>query len=101
MFGYESVTAGVTGPEVADEVLVQVGGRFGGHHGIGTDSASRQITSTRVGARRDGRQDFSNCWHRDLLCGLTLAHWIWAERLTLTNLYTEFFEDVATQMRCF
>src|SRR6202047_2238024 len=79
MFGYESVTAGVTGPEVADEVLVQVGGRFRGHHGIGTDSTGRQITSTRVGARRDGRQDFSNCWHRDLLCGLTLAHWIWAE----------------------
>ena len=67
MFGYESVTAGVASPEIADEVLVQVGGRFRGHHRIGTNGTSRQITSTRVGARRCGRQDFSNCWHRDLL----------------------------------
>ena len=67
MLGHETVTAGVAGPEVADHVIVEVGGSFRCYHGIGTHGAGRQITSSRIGPRRYGRQDFSNCWHRDLL----------------------------------
>ena len=67
MLGHEAVTAGVAGPEIADHVVVQVGGSFRSHHGVGTHRAGRQITAARVGPRRYGRQDFSNSWHRDLL----------------------------------
>ena len=67
VLGHETITAGIAGPEIADDVVGQIGGRFRRHHGIGANRAGRQITSARVGVRRDGRQDFSNCWHRDLL----------------------------------
>ena len=67
MFGHEAVTAGVAGPEIADHVVVEVGGSFRSHHGVGTHRARRQITATRIGPIRYGRQDFSNSWHRDLL----------------------------------
>ena len=67
MLGDEAVTAGIAGPEIADEIVGEEGGSFRGHHGIRANRACRQITSTRVGVRRYGRQDFSDCWHRDLL----------------------------------
>jgi hypothetical protein len=66
MFGYETVTTGIAGPEITDHVVVQVGGSFRGYHGVRTHRAGRQITPARVWPRGNGRQDFSNCWHRDL-----------------------------------
>ena len=66
MFGYETVTAGVACPEIADQMVVQVGRRFRGYHGVRTYRAGRQITPAWVWLRGNGRQDFSNCWHLDL-----------------------------------
>ena len=91
MFGHESVTAGVAGPEIADDVIVEVGGSFRSHHGISAHRARRQITAAGVGPGRYGRQDFSNSWHRRLR----------SEPQLTTKVYTKFFDDVATQMRSF
>ena len=63
MPGHEAVTAGVAGPEIADYVIVEVGGSFSSHHGVSAHRARRQITATRIGLERYGRQDFSNSWH--------------------------------------
>src|SRR3954452_10069169 len=67
MLADAAVTAGVAGPELRDDMVGQVRGRFRGDHGIRANRAGRQITSARVGLRRDKRQDFSDGWHRDLL----------------------------------
>ena len=67
MLGHESVTAGIAGPEIADDVIGDESGSFRGHHRVGANRASRQVAPTRAGLRRDGRQHFDNCWHRDLL----------------------------------
>ena len=93
MLGHETVTAGIAGPEIADHVVVKVGGSFRCHHGIGTHRACRQIRSTRIRPKRYSRPDFSKCCHRDLLRDLNLK-----AQLT-TKVYTELFDDVATQMR--
>jgi len=66
MFGHEAVTAGVAGPEIADHVVVEVGGSFRCHHGVGAHGARRQITTTRIRLKRDSRPDCSSSWHRDL-----------------------------------
>src|SRR6266496_5763315 len=70
MLGDEAVTAGVAGPEIRDDMIAEIRGRFRGDHGIRANRAGRQITSARVRLRRDNRQDFSDGWHRDLLCVL-------------------------------
>lgn len=67
MLRHEAVAAGVAGPEIADDALFNKCGGFCCDHRIGADRASRQIASTRCRTRGFGRQDFSNCWHRDLL----------------------------------
>ena len=67
MLGDESVAAGIACPEIADLVIVDIGGRFGGYHGVRTYRAGGKIAPARIRLRRDGRQDFSNCCHRDLL----------------------------------
>ena len=63
----EAVTAGVAGPEVADDAVRRIGGRFRGNHRIRANRARGKIASARRGMRSQGRQDFSSCWHRDLL----------------------------------
>ena len=67
MLGHEAIAAGIAGPEIADDVVGNISGSFRGDHGVGANRAGRQIASARVGVGRDGRQDFSDCWHRDLL----------------------------------
>ena len=67
VLGDKTIAAGVAGPEIADDVVGNIGGRFRSDHGIRANRASRQVASTRAWLSRDGRQDFSNCWHRDLL----------------------------------
>ena len=67
MLGDEAVPASVAGPEIADDVFRQIGGRFSSNHGVSTHWAGRQITPPRIGARRGGRQDFSDSWHHDPL----------------------------------
>ena len=66
MLGHEPVATGVAGPEIADDIVGNKGGSLRRHHGIGANRAGRQIAYARVTVRRDGRQDFSKCWHRDL-----------------------------------
>ena len=90
MLGHEAVTAGIAGPEIADDVVGKKSGSFRSHHGVSANRARRQIASARVGVGRDGRQDFSNCCHRDLLCDLNLR-----------PAYTDLFDVVATEMRWF
>ena len=41
MFGHETVTTGVAGPEIADQFVVQIGRRFRGDHGVGAYRAGR------------------------------------------------------------
>jgi hypothetical protein len=65
--GYESVTAGIAGPEIADDIFGNISRRFCGHHRICTDRTGRQIASARIRSGRESRQTFSNRWHRDLL----------------------------------
>src|SRR6478735_3506125 len=96
MFGHETVTAGIAGPEIADDGVVEVGRSLRRDHGVRANRTGRQITSARVGVRRDG-QDFSNCWHRDLLCVLNRGSGL----ILLVEAYTDLFDDVATQMRTF
>ena len=67
VLGDEPITTGIAGPEVADDVVGDESRCFGGDHRVSANGASREVTPTRAGPRRDGRQDFSNCWHRDLL----------------------------------
>jgi hypothetical protein len=73
MFGYETVTTGVAGPEIADQMVVQVGGCFRGYHGVSTHRAGRQIAPARIRPGGNSRQDFSNCWHLDLPVILDLS----------------------------
>jgi len=54
MLGHKAVTTGVAGPEIADDVVRQVGGRFGSHHGVGADRAGWQIAPAGIGSVRDG-----------------------------------------------
>jgi hypothetical protein len=90
MLGHETVTAGIAGPEIADDVVGKKSRSFRSHHGVSANRARRQIASARVGVGRDGRADFSNCCHRDLLCDLKLG-----------LAYTDLFDVVATEMRWF
>ena len=64
MLGDEAITAGIAGPEIRDHVIVEVGGRFRGYHGVRTHRAGGESAPARIGLRRDGRQDFSNSCHR-------------------------------------
>ena len=61
VLGHETVTASVARPEIADEIIVQIGGGFGRHHGVRANRTSRQIAPARIGMRRGGRQNFSFC----------------------------------------
>ncbi len=90
MLGDKTITTSVARPEIANDVVGEIGRGLRRNHGIGAYETGRQITSTRVGVRRDGRANFSNCWHRDLPCDLNLG-----------TTYTDLFDDVATQMRWF
>src|SRR6266850_6450605 len=74
MLGHKTVTAGIAGPEIADDVVGNKSGSFRSHHGVRANRAGRQIASARVGVSRDGRQDFSNCRHRDLLAISTCGY---------------------------
>src|ERR1700723_3529130 len=67
VLGHEAIAASVAGPEITDDIFGKISRSFRSDHGIGANRAGRQIGSARVGFTRDGRQDFSNCWHRDLL----------------------------------
>jgi hypothetical protein len=98
MFGHEPVAAGVAGPEISDGVVVQIGGRFGRDHRVRANRASWQMADARVGARRDVWQDFSKCWHLDPPCAPTGSQ---EPAQPTKKLYTDFFYDVATQMRLF
>src|SRR5258708_5091955 len=60
VLGYETVTTGIAGPEIADDVVGNVGGSFGSYHGICANRAGRHIASARIGMTRFGRQDCSN-----------------------------------------
>src|ERR1700691_4342405 len=51
MLGHESVTAGIAGPEIADEIVGKIGGSFRGYHRVRTHRAGRQLTSTGVTVR--------------------------------------------------
>src|SRR3981081_1673140 len=73
MLGYESVTTGIASPEIADDVVGHESRSLRSYHGTGANCASRQIASARIGIGRHGRQHFSNCWHRGLLCDLDLS----------------------------
>ena len=67
MLGHKARPAGVAGPEIADDVFSQLGRRFRGHHRIRANRAGRKITTAGIATMSGGRQDFSKCWHRDLL----------------------------------
>ena len=61
VLGDEAVAAIVAGPEIADHMVGDVGGSFGGDHGVGADGTGRQLAATRSAVERDGRQHFSDC----------------------------------------
>src|SRR3954453_9836695 len=67
MLGHKTITASVAGPQIAHNVIGEIGGRFRSYHGVRTNKAHGQIAAARRGMRHTGRQGVSNCRHRDLL----------------------------------
>jgi hypothetical protein len=66
VLGHETIAAGIAGPEIADDVIEEISGSFGSHHGICANRASWKIASTWIRMALLGRQDFGSCRHHEL-----------------------------------